>query len=55
MTEHIEPYDWTHLRMLSKMDLKVQIDAKSSQLKIKVRVKFLVYLVMHKKVQVEQQ
>ena len=29
-----------HLRMLSKIDLRVQMDAKSDQLKIKVKVKF---------------
>ena len=43
-----------HLRMLSKMDLRVQMDAKSGQLKIKVRAKFLVHLVMHKRVQTKQ-
>ena len=32
----------TYLRMLSKMDLRVQIDAKSGQLKMKLRVNFLV-------------
>ena len=36
------------------MDLRVQIDAKSGQLKGE-RVKFLVHLVMRKRVQTEQQ
>ena len=41
--------------MFSKMDLRMQMDAKSGQLKMKVRKNFLVYLVMHKRLQTEQQ
>ena len=38
--------------MLSKIDLRVQMDAKSGPLKMKVRVKFSAHLVMHKRMQV---
>ena len=40
--------------MLPKMDLSLQIDAKSAQLKMKVRVDFLVRLLMHKRVQTSE-
>ena len=41
--------------MLSKMYLKVQMDAKFGQLKMKTLVNVLVHLLMYKRVQTEQQ
>ena len=44
----------TRLRMSSKMDLRVQMDAKSGQLKNESKTKIFLSLVMHNRVQTEQ-
>ena len=44
----------THLRMLSKMNLSVQMNEKSAQLKNESKMNFLVRLLMHKRVETEQ-
>ena len=44
----------THLRVLSKMDLRVQMNAKSGQLKNKSESEIVGHLVMHKRMETEQ-
>ena len=44
----------THLKLLSTVDLTVQMDTKSGQSKNESKSELLLHMVMHKRVQMEQ-
>ena len=50
----IESVYGTLLKLLSKVDLKVQMDAKFGQSKNESKSELLLHMVMHKRVQMEQ-
>ena len=50
----IESVYGTHLKLLSTVDLTVQMDTKSGQSKNESKSELLLHMVMHKRVQMEQ-